>query len=250
LKLGVEQPVIEQQSFITGLIKAEMKYYPIFLDIKNKNCLVVGGGNVGVRKAVTLDRCKANVTVISDKFSPELDNLKISSINFTTKEYEQKDVKDMFFVFAATDNANLNQKIKHDAAKLDILCNIADSPDKSDFILPSIVERGDLILAISTSGSSPAMAKKIRQELEHSFGPEYALFLTLMGNIRKELLLSGHAPDEHKQIFNTLINKGILELIKDNSEKTIDSILCDVLKKKYSYKNLVSTDHIYLGRDK
>jgi len=99
------------------------------------------------------------------------------------------------------------------------------------------------------------MAKKIRQELEVSFGHEYALFLTLMGNIRKELLLSGHAPDEHKQIFNTLIDRGILELIKDNSKKTIDSILCDVLKKKCSYKNLVSTDyistdHIYWGRDK
>ncbi len=232
-----------------------MKYYPIFLDIKNKNCLVAGGGNVGVRKAVTLEKCGANVTVISSRFSSKIDNLKTTSIIFKTKEYEKKDVKGMFFVFAATDNAGLNQEIKDDAAKLDILCNIADSPDESDFILPSIVNRGDLILAISTSGSSPAMAKKIRQELEDSFGPEYALFLTLMGNIRKELLLSDHAPDVHKQIFHTLIDKGILQLIKENSEKTIDSILCDVLKKKYSYKNLVSTnyiltDHIYLGRDK
>jgi len=94
------------------------------------------------------------------------------------------------------------------------------------------------------------MAKKIRQDLEDSFGPEYALFLTLMGNIRKELLLSGHAPDVHKQIFNTLIDMGILELIKDNKKKNIDSILCDVLKKKYSYNNLVSTDNNYLEKDK
>ena len=234
-----------------------MRYYPIFIDINNKNCLVVGGGSVGIRKAVTLDKCKANVTIISNQFSSELDNLKTTSINFKTKEYEKKDVKGMFFVFAATDNSDLNQKIKNDASKLDILCNIADSPDKSDFILPSVVDRGDLILAISTSGSSPAMAKKIRQELEDSFGPEYALFLILMGNIRKNLLLSGHAPDDHKQIFHTLIDRGILQLIKENSEKKIDSILCDVLKKVYSYKNLVSTDylatdhistdHIYLG---
>ncbi len=227
-----------------------MKYYPVFMDIKDKPCLVVGGGNVGMRKAATLEKCNAKVKVISRQIADEFDNLQTGSIEFKKKDYEKKDLKDMFFVFAATDNSDLNQKIKDDAAGLNILCNIADSPDKSDFILPSIVERGDLILAISTCGSSPAMAKTIKKELEHSFGPEYAQFLTLMGNIRKKLLLSNHTSHDNKQIFHTLIDKGVLRLIKENDKKTIDSILCDVLGEKYSYENLVSKDFISWRRDK
>ncbi len=222
------------------LNRATMKYYPIFIDIKDKNCLIVGGGNVGMRKAATLEKCKARVTVVSSIFSHGHDNLTKTSIVFKKKEYEKEDVKGMFFVFAATDNAELNQKVRNDAAKMDILCNIADSPDKSDFILPSIVERGDLAIAVSTSGSSPAMAKKIREDLEHCFGFEYAHFLTLMANIRKKLLLSEHDPDDHKQIFNTLIAKGVLDLIKEKDEKKINLILYDVLGKRYLYQDLIS----------
>ena len=217
-----------------------MKYYPVFMDIKDKNCLVVGGGKVGMRKAATLEKCQANVTVVSRIFSHEHDSIETTSIVFKKKEYEKKDIKGMFFVFAATADAKLNQEIKNDAAKMNILCNIADSPDKSDFILPSIVDRGDLTIAISTSGSSPAMAKKIREDLEHCFGFEYAHFLTLMANVRNKLLLSEHDPDGHKQIFHTLIEKGVLELIKDKDEKKINLILYDVLGKRYLYQDLIS----------
>jgi precorrin-2 dehydrogenase/sirohydrochlorin ferrochelatase len=217
-----------------------MKYYPIFMDIKNKNCLVVGGGNVGRRKAATLEKCQANVTVVSRIFSHENDSIETTSIVFKKKEYEKEDIKGMFFVFAATADAELNQAIKNDTAKMDILCNIADSPEKSDFILPSIVDRGDLSIAISTSGSSPAMAKKIREDLEHCFGFEYAHFLTLMANIRKKLLLSERDPDGHKQIFQTLIEKGVLKLIKDKNVKKINSILYDVLGERYLYQDLIS----------
>ncbi len=218
-----------------------MKYYPVFLDIKGKDCLVVGGGIVGARKAATLEKCGAKVTVISDRFSSGFDDLKRTGICFKKKEYEKEDVKGIFLVFAATNNADLNQQIKIDASRLNILCNIADAPDNSDFLLPSIVDRGDLIMAVSTSGSSPAMAKRIRQDLENQFGPEYAQLLGLMGNIRKKLLSSGHAPDEHKEIFNTLIDKGILELISADDEKNINAVLCDVLGSKYLYQDLVSS---------
>ena len=218
-----------------------MKYYPIFLDIKGKNCLVVGGGPVGARKAVFLEKCGANVKVVSDRFSDSFDGLKMARLCLEKKEYEKKDVNGMFLVFAATDNADLNRQIKKDASVLNILCNVADAPDKSDFLLPSTVDRGDLIVAVSTSGSSPAMAKKIRQDLEQRFGPEYEKFLILMGNIRNRLLSSGHAPDEHKQLFNALIDRGILEQIKANDEININLILSDVLGKEYRYRDFVSS---------
>jgi len=215
-----------------------MKYYPIFLDMKGRDCLVVGGGEVGLRKAKALEKCGANVKVISVRFSDRFDKIKVC---LEKKEYEKKDVNGMFLVFAATNNAALNQEIKRDASQLHILCNVADAPDESDFLLPATVDKGDLIVAVSTSGSSPAMAKTIRKDLDLYFGPEYALCLVLMGNIRRQLLSSGHAPEEHKQVFNTLIEKGLLALIKANDEITINSILCDVLGDKYLYQDLVSS---------
>ncbi len=218
-----------------------MKYYPIFLDMKDRDCLVVGGGAVGARKAATLERCGANVTIVSKWFSAECDCFKASAVCLEKKEYEKKDAKGMFLVFAATNNADLNRQIKTDALTLNVLCNVADAPDESDFILPSIVDRGDLMVAVSTSGSSPAMAKKIRQDLERQFGPEYAKLLQLMGNIRKKLLSSGHAPDDHKQVFHALIGKGILELIEVNDEMNINAVLCDVLGKEYMYQDLMSS---------
>lgn len=218
-----------------------MKYYPIFLDIRAKDCLVVGGGSVGARKVATLEKCGAKVKVISETFSHKFADLEKINICIEKKKYEKKDVNGMFLVFAATNNADLNQKIKKDASLLNILCNVADATDKSDFLLPSIVDRGDLTIAVSTSGSSPAMAKKIRQDLESQFGSEYAQLLHLMGNIRKKLLSSGHGPDEHKKIFNALIEKGILELIKANDDISLNAVLWDVLGKKYSYQDLVSS---------
>jgi len=217
-----------------------MKYYPIFLDIKDKNCLVVGGGAVGVRKAVTLEKCGAKIKLISDEFSTRFDGLQKTSICFVKKRYEKEDVKGMFLVFAATNNEDLNHQIKNDALEFNILCNVADAPGKSDFLLPSTVDRGNLILAISTSGSSPAMAKKIRQDLECQFGPEYATLLQLMENIRKRFLVSGHNPDVNKAIFHTLIEKGLLELIQANDEIKINAVLTEILGKEFIYKDLVS----------
>ena len=217
-----------------------MKFYPIFLDMHGRDCLVVGGGPVGVRKAVTLEKCGAKVKIISDRFSVRFDELQKTSICFVKKRYEKEDVKGMFLVFAATNNADLNQQIKDDALALKILCNVADAPDKSDFLIPSTVDRGDLILAVSTSGSSPALAKKIRQDLECQFGPEYSKMLQLMGNIRKRLLSSGHNPDDNKAIFYTLIEKGLFELIKAEDEKKIVAVLHEVFGKGFTYQDLVS----------
>ncbi len=217
-----------------------MKYYPIFLDMKDRDCLVVGGGPVGVRKALGLAECDAKVTMVSDTFPEEFDAEK-SGILCVKKKYETTDTEGKFFVFAATDNADLNQQIKKDAMDKNILCNVADAPDSSDFLLPSIINRGDLILAVSTSGASPAMAKTIKKELAEKFGPEYEMFLVLMANVRKRLLAENHAPDEHKKIFYSLIGKDILQLIKSDNKMEINSILGDVLGEKYNFQDLVST---------
>lgn len=216
-----------------------MKYYPIFLDVTAKPCLVVGGGPVGARKAVLLEKSGADVRVVSDRFSVHFDGLNTTSIRLEKKKYEKEDVKGMSLVFAATNSFVLNQQIQNDASTLNILCNIADAPSDSDFLLPSVVDRGDLVIAVSTSGASPAMARKIRQDLEQEFGPEYTRLLVLMKNVRKKLLSSGHAPDRHKIMFNTLIERGVLELIEAGDEIKINAVLYDIFGKGYTYQDLV-----------
>ncbi len=214
-----------------------MKYYPIFLDVTARDCLVVGGGDVGYRKAIGLSRSNARVRVISEAFSLKFETN--DGLSLTCKSYEPSDLDNAFLVFAATNNRGLNKQIQADAKIRDILCNIVDAPDRSDFILPSVVERGDLVCAVSTSGASPALAKKIRRDLEQKFGPEYGDFLVLMGNVRKKLLERGHDPKAHKKIFTSLVEKKIPDLIIAGDELNIDAVLLELLGPGFDYKSLV-----------
>lgn len=206
-----------------------MKYYPVCLDIKNRDCLVVGGGSVAIRKVKTLLECGAIVTVVSPAFSRELETINNDDLTLIRRPYESADVAGRFLVIGATDDEAENRKISRDAEKQNILCNIADLPDACNFILPSIVKRGDLLLAISTCGNSPAFAKHLRKNLEKEFGEEYTEFLQLMGKVRKKLLETRHAPEEHKPLFEALINAGLLALVKDKKTDEINRLLKDTV---------------------
>jgi len=148
-----------------------MKYYPINLDINNRECLVVGAGSVGTRKVKTLVDCGARVTVVSLGVSDEVLSLEKSGrIKIKKRPYKAQDLEGMFLVIGATGDESTNRKISLDAGRLNLLCNIADLPDACNFILPAIVKRGDLLISISKSGKSPAFAKKLRKDLEKKFG--------------------------------------------------------------------------------
>lgn len=217
-----------------------MNCYPVGLNIEGKKCLVVGGGGVGTRKVERLLQYKADVTVISKEFSDSLIKLQEkSALKLIKKTYTDSDLDEVFLVIVATDNQNLNRLISNDAKNKKVLCNIADIPDNSDFILPSIVNRGDLTITISTAGNSPAFAKKLRKDLAGQFGEEYAVFLELMGTIRKKLLAEKHDPDNHKKLFRTLIEKNLLELIGQDDRQKIDKLLQETLGSRFTYKNLL-----------
>lgn len=217
-----------------------MKYYPVNLDVQNRRCLVVGGGPVGTRKVLTLLECGAMVTVVSPLVTEQLSDLANNkSVIWKQRHYQTSDLTGMFLVIGATENEELNWRIHADADRLGKLCNIADRPEACNFILPSVVSRGDLIIAISTSGASPAFAKKLRQDIEKEFGDEYAVFLRLMGAIRKKLLLKSHGPEAHKPIFEKLISKGLLELVRDEKTEEINRLLHNVLDKGYDFDTLV-----------
>jgi precorrin-2 dehydrogenase / sirohydrochlorin ferrochelatase len=146
----------------------------------------------------------------------------------------------MFLVIGATDNPELNRQIHTGAERLDMLCNIADRPEVCNFILPAIVNRGDLIIATSTSGKSPAFAKKIRKDLEKEFGTEYEEFLKLMGRIRNKLLSQDHEPEVHKPLFENLIQRNLVKMIKNRDIAAVDSLLFEILGEGYIFDELMA----------
>jgi precorrin-2 dehydrogenase len=207
-----------------------MQYYPIYLDMRGRNALVVGGGAVGSRKAKTLLKAGARVTVVSPQVTAAIQSLaETGELNWHARPYRASDMATMFLVFSATDDPDLNQCIEADAIRHHVLCNFADAPDRGHFILPSIVARGDLLVSISTSGKSPAVARRLRQEMEAYFGEEYAPFLRLMGAIREQLLARAHAPEDHRKVFDRLIDGGLLALVKSGDREGIDTLLQSVL---------------------
>ena len=217
-----------------------MKYYPVYLDIRGRSCLVVGGGQVGTRKVQTLLKCGAMVRVISPEVTPRLAALaEQGHIELTQRNYQSNDLDRAFLVIGATDNQALNRQIHKDAEAAQRLCNIADQPELCNFVLPSIVNQGDLSIAISTAGKSPAFAKHLRRQLEGLFGPEHGRMLDLMGEIRKRLLAEEHAPEAHKPLFKQLIQSGLLEMIKAEDHHRIDALLKEVLGPGYQYDQLM-----------
>jgi precorrin-2 dehydrogenase/sirohydrochlorin ferrochelatase len=148
----------------------------------------------------------------------------------------------MFLVIGATDDGALNRRIHADASERNMLCNIADRPEVCNFILPAVVRRGNLMIAVSTSGRSPAFAKKLRKDLEMRFGPEYGAFLDLMGAVRAKLLKEAHAPEAHKPLFEALIGRDLLGMIKAGDAAAIDQVLEDVLGPGFQYDDLMAMD--------
>ena len=212
-----------------------MRYYPIFLDIKVKSCVVIGGGNVAERKVLSLLDAGAKVLVISPKLTPALKKLaNKKKIGYCPKAYEKGNLKGFFLAYSATNDQKVNRDVFNEAKRQGVLLNVVDVPELCNFIVPSVVERGDLLIAISTSGKSPAMAKKIRQQLEKGFGKEYAVFLDIMGKIRDKVLTRSKESDKNKRLFERLVNSPLIEWIKEGKKKEINRFLKQVLRSKFS----------------
>lgn len=192
-----------------------MSYYPIFIELFNKPVLVVGGGTVAYRKVKTLLEFGARVRVVSPQIIPALKEIADGkSCLWLPKEYSSEDIKDSVLIFSCTEKADVNARVACDAKLKEKLINVVDDPDNCTFIVPSILNRGDLSIAISTAGSSPMAARRIREELERIYGTEMEVYLGLLRAWRKEI--KTNLPPEKRQLFWELVTDGeVLNHIKN-----------------------------------
>lgn len=194
--------------------------YPVVLNLKKKKCTIVGGGEVAFRKARRLLRCGAKVIVISPALSPKLQKMKQKEqIIHLPREYRRGDVKGSFLVMGATGKESVNKEVAKEARTYGSLVNIVDSPSLCDFFVPSLLRRGNLTLSISTEGRSPALAKKIKEDLRKRYGEEYRVFLNWMGEARKAILEKVKDRNRRKIIFHHLTNSKTLNLLRQGKRE-------------------------------
>ncbi len=199
-----------------------MKYYPVFLDLKGRRAVVVGGGRVAERKVAALLAAGAAVTVVSPTLTERLrKEVTLRTIRHVPRGFKKNDLEGAFLTIAATDSPEINREV---AALAPALVNVVDVPTECNFIAPSVVARGDLTIAISTGGTSPALAKTVRKELEGIYGNEVSGYLRFLRGIRTRALSEiGHRKKREKflkglaspAIFKMLRSKGLGEVKKD-----------------------------------
>lgn len=211
------------------------KYYPIFLNIQDKKCVVVGGGNVAWRKVCSLKEAGARVTVVSLEFCPELE--KETGIERIKQKYDTRFLEEAVLVVASTDDGEVNKKIYDDAVGRGILVNVVDKPEYCSFIVPASVVRGDLCISISTGGASPALARNIRECLEKQFGDEYGEFTKLLSEMRRKILTEIKDESVRRDILQRIAGPDMLEIVKKEGVSEAKKKMLEIASGKASRSN-------------
>jgi precorrin-2 dehydrogenase/sirohydrochlorin ferrochelatase len=203
-----------------------MRYFPINLDIRGKTVVVVGGGTVAARKCQTLLAAGARVTVIAPTVTAPLRELaEKGRVSHLARKYSGGDLAGSFLVFASTDSHLVNRAVAKEAKNSGILADVVDAPEQSDFTSPAVVSRGGLMITVSTEGESPAMARKIRAELEQRYGPEYVELIKILGRMREKLLTEKRKSSYNKKLLLNLVEQDLPALLKKRSATEIDNLL-------------------------
>jgi precorrin-2 dehydrogenase/sirohydrochlorin ferrochelatase len=216
-----------------------MRYYPIFLDLQTHLCLVIGGGAVAERKVESLLQATAQVTVISPTCTSQLRTWAADRvITLYERPYRPGDLRGFSVVFAATNDETVHEKIALEAKKAGVLLNVVDRPALCSFIVPAVISQGDLTLAISTGGASPALAKKIRQTLEQHFGPEYDLALRLLARVRERVVRNGLSSEERQRLFTALTEAPLLDYLRERQTDKLNALLQETIGESYTLEEL------------
>lgn len=193
----------------------EHPHYPIFLDVEGREVVVVGGGAVSERKIESLLRCGARVIVVAPDTTPRIDAwARDERIALHRRFYEPADVDGAMLVVASTSDPAVNGRVAADCRAKNVLVNVADNPALCDFIVPAVIESGSMQVAVSTGGSSPALARRLKADLQRTLGNEYAEVNTILGSLREGAKTALPHDSDRKRFFDSVIATGVLDLLR------------------------------------
>ncbi len=200
--------------------------YPVSLDISGKRCLVVGGGSVAARKIKALLLCGGIVQIISPEACTVIvRRAEAGEIDWLRRGYQHGDVKDAFLVFAATDDPAVQKMVAEEAAHYHVLLNSADNPPLSDFHVPAKIRRRDFVIAVSTGGGSPALARLLKLQLAREYGEEYGILVELMARIRRLVVSRFSSAEKNKVLFQSILRLPVLDCIREENWEKLQRLL-------------------------
>lgn len=207
-------------------------FYPINLDLQKRKCLVVGGGDIAEHKVRSLLECGAVVTVVSPMVKKRMAALVAKKkVLYIKRKYQESDLNGIFLVIAATDDEQANTLIARHAESRGLLLNVVDVPHLCNFIVPSVIRRGPLVMGISTSGHSPMYAQKMRLKCEKCATPALGSFIKMMGSSRKEVKECCDSIPKRKAMYLEMINSPMLSLLEQGKVRQARQTLRDILEK-------------------
>ncbi len=195
-------------------------YYPIYLDIENRSVVIIGGGNVCARKAETMMKYGARVTIVSPEFTEEIEQwAREGCLALQRKEYDPADLDGANIVIASTDIQSVNEQIAADCRARRIPVNVVDVTPLCEFIVPAIIESGSIQIAVSTGGKSPALARTLKEDLQRTIGPEYAEVNDVLGTLRESAKSVLPTDVDRKRFFDGIIAEGVLPLLREGKRR-------------------------------
>jgi siroheme synthase-like protein len=205
-------------------------FFPVYLNLKGKRVVVIGGGEVAERKTVSVLDAEASVTVVSPKVTSGLASLaEMHSIELHKRAYRPGDCDGAFLVLSATDDPEISKAVWEEANRSGVLINTADQPEFCDFIMPAVVRRSDLTIAISTGGTSPALAARLRARISSMLGPEYERLVGLLAGVRPEIRRRVRDEGDRKALHYRVLDSDVLSLLErndnDGAERRIKEII-------------------------
>lgn len=202
-----------------------MPYFPMFVDLEKKKCVIVGGGLVALRKIEALLDFNAEITVITNQVCNEVHKLE-HKINLLIKHYETDDIKDAFLVIAATNDNEINKKIAKDAKSRNIPVNVVDEKEECTFIFPAYVIQKDVVIGISSSGKSPIISQKVKKLIKEALPPYIGELNHILGKVRNKVKDLFETEEERKRVFNNIVELGFAKE-GDISPKEIEKIISE-----------------------
>lgn len=205
-------------------------YYPIYLQLQDQPCVVVGGGKIAEGKVEGLLAAGARVTVVAPDLTSHLHELaRRNEIAHLTRRYQPGDLAGAFLVICATDEAEVNHQVWQEASAHGQLVNVVDDPPRCNFIAPAILRNGDLTIAISTAGKAPALAVRLKERLQQELGPEYGRFLELAGQLREPLAQRFPDLETRKALWYELVDSEALDLLARGEDAAAMELISEIV---------------------